>query len=42
MQLDYIDECGMATQEKFIEGGEDMQARFLQVLCVWEVAQSQF
>ena len=38
MQLDYIGECGMATQEKFIEGGEDMQARFLQVLCVWKAA----
>ena len=36
MRLGYIGECGMATQEKFIEGGEDMQARFLQVLCVWE------
>ena len=40
MRLGHIGERGMlrAAQEKFIEGDEDMQARLLRVLCVWEAA----
>ena len=40
MRLGHIGEREMlrAAQEKFIEGDEDMQARLLRVLCVWEAA----
>ena len=36
MRLGHIGESGIAIQEKLVKGSEDLQARILQVLCVWE------